>query len=281
VGFAICLVLGAVACNSNQNATQAPGAQLGSAQLASTPRAQHVRITTLSTMMTDWPTLTGAPFGEWGYAALVEVDDKKLLFDTGKDPTVILHNLDALGISLADVDTVVLSHRHDDHTGGLVALQQKFPSGLRDVIVGAGFAGAATSFRVVGRPTSLLDMPYVQVTGPIPRTVEEHDIEREQLAVPEDQALVIDTVNGLIVITGCGHAGVVNTLDAAQAMFPQRPVLALLGGLHLYERTPSFGFASLEAYLDAVGQRLRRAAVRYLVGSHCTGLESLYWLRVS
>jgi 7,8-dihydropterin-6-yl-methyl-4-(beta-D-ribofuranosyl)aminobenzene 5'-phosphate synthase len=255
-------------------------------------------------MMTDWSRTSEPPRGEWGYAALVEVDDQTILFDTGRDPEVIVHNLAALGISLADVDHVVLSHHHGDHTGGLVALKKGQPRALSHIHVARGFveragplvaeiarAGGAP-FEVADRPTALLGRRDVMLTGPIARRFEERSVPPRDLRVPDDQALVIDSADGLIVITGCGHAGMVNTLDAAQRLFPGRPLLAVIGGMHLFERSPSFGVGkTLPDYLEVVAARLRGEAVhraqppvparpvRYILGSHCTGLAALELLR--
>ena len=63
--------------------------------------------------------------GEWGYSALVEVDGRKFLFDTGSNPDVVLKNAKTLGIDLSDVEDVVISHNHNDHTGGLIALRRE------------------------------------------------------------------------------------------------------------------------------------------------------------
>ena len=81
----------------------------------------------------------------------------------------------------------------------------------------------------------------------------------------------MNTAQGLVVITGCGHAGIINILTAADAQFAQRPVHAILGGLHL--------FAAKDEQVDWTADQLKRFGVRYLVGAHCTGIESLYRLR--
>jgi 7,8-dihydropterin-6-yl-methyl-4-(beta-D-ribofuranosyl)aminobenzene 5'-phosphate synthase len=78
-----------------------------------------LKITTLSTMLTEFQGV-----GEWGFAALVEVDGKTILFDTGWRPETVRQNAEELGIDLSTVDTVVLSHNHADHTGGLVTLRR-------------------------------------------------------------------------------------------------------------------------------------------------------------
>jgi len=89
--------------------------------------------------------------------------------------------------------------------------------------------------------------------------------------VPDDQSVVVNTAGGLVVITGCGHAGIVNILTAADTQFGHRPVYAIIGGLHL--------FAAKDEQVDWTADQLKRFGVRYLMGAHCTGIESLYRLR--
>lgn len=80
-------------------------------------RVTALKVTVLSTMLAD------RGLGEWGYSALVEVDGHKFLFDTGANPDVVLKNAKSLSIDLSEVEDVVISHNHDDHTGGLVSLR--------------------------------------------------------------------------------------------------------------------------------------------------------------
>src|SRR5262249_19622027 len=84
-----------------------------------TPRIRSVRITILSTMLADTKGL-----GEWGFAALVEADGRRLLFDTGARPDTVLANARELSVDLSDVTDVILSHHHADHTGGLLPLRR-------------------------------------------------------------------------------------------------------------------------------------------------------------
>src|SRR4029453_3596646 len=81
------------------------------------PRVQALRITILSTMLAE------EGIGEWGFSALVEVDGQRILFDTGARPRTVLDNAREMGVSLAGVRDVILSHNHDDHTGGLMGLR--------------------------------------------------------------------------------------------------------------------------------------------------------------
>ncbi len=100
--------------------------------------ASNLKVTVLSTMLADT-----VGIGEWGFAALVEVDGYRLLFDTGERPETVLHNAQEMGIDLSTVTDVVLSHHHWDHTGGLLtlrrALQAKNPAALSRVHVAPGF----------------------------------------------------------------------------------------------------------------------------------------------
>ena len=102
-----------------------------------TSRIRSARITILSTMLADTKGL-----GEWGFAALVEADGHRLLFDTGARPDTVLANARELGIDLSGVTDVILSHHHGDHTGGLLALRRALmkdrPGALSRCYVGRG-----------------------------------------------------------------------------------------------------------------------------------------------
>lgn len=254
-------------------------------------------ITILSTMLAD------DGFGEWGFAALVDVDGKKILFDTGAHEDTVSRNLAALGLSLADVDTVVLSHNHDDHTTGWVPLQKQFASGrsLRTTYVGEGIfwpridAAGRVSDRMgqlrrdyesrggrvveVTKPVQLL--PGVWLTGPVPRIHPERNwgalgkVRRQgedvEDTVPEDMALVVRTSQGPVVLFGCGHAGVINTLDHVRTTIDPASVKAVIGGLHVY--------AASETTLSWTANELKRFGLQQLVGAHCTGIEAVFRIR--
>jgi 7,8-dihydropterin-6-yl-methyl-4-(beta-D-ribofuranosyl)aminobenzene 5'-phosphate synthase len=262
------------------------------------PPVRSAKITILSTMLAD------QGMGEWGFSALVEVDGKRLLFDTGGQPDTVLRNAQVLGIDLSDVTDVVLSHSHWDHVGGLAtlrkALSPRSPSALSRVHVGKGFFAPrtrkgspfnpvlaaraeleASGVRFIEHdgPSQLL--PGVWLTGPVPRVHPERnypddvfvDSPRGEVVDPvaEDSSLVLDTKDGLVVLTGCGHAGVINTLEAARAAVRDAKVSTVLGGLHL--------FAADDATLDWTAAQFRRFGVREMVGAHCTGIEAVHRLR--
>ena len=266
-------------------------------------RVQGLKITLLSTMLADSGT-----HGVWGYAALVEVDGRRILFDTGAHEDVVQRNCRALGINLATVPELVLSHWHGDHVGGLIALRRavmkETPAALVRAHVGEGiflsrpesnsgteqnpmlrlrteFAAAGGAFVIHDRPLELY--PGVWLTGPVPRRHPERnwsgsDLVRlpsglEEDDVPEDLSLVIDTSAGLVVLTGCGHAGVINIVEHARGFLRPARVHALIGGIHL--------FRAGAPVLDWTAEKLRAFGVDHLLGAHCTGIETVYRLRAA
>lgn len=264
-------------------------------------QARALRVTVLSTMLTDH---TG--IGEWGFAALVEVEGRRLLFDTGARPETVLQNARELGIDLSTVTDLVLSHHHADHAGGLLTLREALakenPAALSRVHVAEGFfldrtapdgAAQRTSmtalraayeaaggrFVVHGRPSEIL--PGVWVSGPVPRPHPERNWPRAGRiktpqgmvadSIPEDMSLYIDTPRGLVVITGCGHAGTINTVQHARSVVRETPTFGLIGGLHL--------FASSDQEVEWTATKLKEFGLGHLVGAHCTGIEAVYRLR--
>ena len=262
-------------------------------------RVSKLEIKVLSTMLAD------EGFGEWGFAALVEADGRRILFDTGAHEDTVLRNLAALGIDLKDVEIVVLSHNHADHTAGLMTLRRKFmaasPKALSRVYAAPGLfwtrlsASAqpddrmsrirkeyeATGATVVDVAGPLEIVPGVWLTGPVPRVHPERnwsslarvrsdkgDVED---TVPEDMTLVVQTAQGPVTLFGCGHAGVINTLDHVRKTIDPSPIRAVIGGLHL--------FAADEKSLAWTAGELKRFQVKELIGAHCTGIESVYRLR--
>ncbi|MDH3511798.1 MAG: MBL fold metallo-hydrolase [Gammaproteobacteria bacterium] len=262
-----------------------------------------LRITILSTMLAE------QGIGEWGFAALVEADGHRILFDTGNYPDTVLRNAAALGIDLADVEEVVLSHNHSDHTGGLVALRtelvKKNPAALSRAHVGRGIF-----WERLGRPSSYVQMasrrqdyvalggsviehdtvteihPGIWLTGPVPRVHPERNwgganrpVPRQVQSpdgpvednIPESMSMVIHTPRGLVVLSGCGHAGIVNTLEYAQKAVSPVPVHAAIGGFHLADAN--------EDTLNWTAQKLVGIGVDNFVGAHCTGLEPVYRFR--
>jgi len=124
-------------------------------------------------------------------------------------------------------------------------------------------------------------MPGVWFSGPVPRIHSERNWSGSlkvrtaaglvEDTVAEDSAIVIETAQGLVVVTGCGHAGIVNIVDYARKTMGDAPVHAVIGGLHL--------FAATDEQLAWTAARLREAGLAHLLGAHCTGVEAVFRLR--
>jgi 7,8-dihydropterin-6-yl-methyl-4-(beta-D-ribofuranosyl)aminobenzene 5'-phosphate synthase len=258
-------------------------------------RAKSVDIRILSTMLADVDGI-----GEWGFAAVVVVDGHRILFDTGAREDTVLINSRALKVDLSNVPDVILSHHHPDHTGGIVALRrdvmQRDPGSLATAHVGQGiflnrgstwmerakrdYEASGGKFIVHDAPVELY--PGVWLTGLIPRVFPERnfspavtitmpDGSKREDNLPEEMSLVIDTDRGLVVVTGCAHAGIVNVLDYARKTVRNAPVHALIGGIHLYQAG--------DEKLKWTAGKLREFGVQNILGAHCTGIETTYRLR--
>ena len=261
-------------------------------------RVHALKIQILSTMLAD------EGIGEWGFGAIVEVDGQRILFDTGARPTTVLENAKELKADLAQVPQVVLSHNHSDHTGGLLTLRKdvaaRAPDALARVHVGRGlfwsrprgegeanlplktradYAAAGITFVEHEGPQQIL--PGVWLTGPVPRVHPERNwSDVGQVRTPEglvedtireDQSLVFDTDQGLVILAGCGHAGIINTVEYARKVVRAAPIHAIVGGLHLY--------ALDDERLNWTADQLKANGLANLVGAHCTGIEAVYRIR--
>jgi 7,8-dihydropterin-6-yl-methyl-4-(beta-D-ribofuranosyl)aminobenzene 5'-phosphate synthase len=259
-----------------------------------------LKVTVLSTMLVAEPT----GIGEWGFSALVEADGHRILVDTGARPETVLQNAQEMNVDLSGVQEVILTHNHDDHVGGLLtlrrAMMKKNPAALSIAYVAQGIFYSrpsaqgesnpmiairreyeATGGRFIERSGGTDVFPGAWLTGPVLRKYPERNWSVSgkvqtpdglvEDTIPEDQSLVLDTTQGLVVVTGCGHAGIVNILTDAATKFPGRDVDAVIGGLHL--------FRASDEQLNWTGDEFRQFKVANLLGAHCTGIEAVYRLR--
>jgi 7,8-dihydropterin-6-yl-methyl-4-(beta-D-ribofuranosyl)aminobenzene 5'-phosphate synthase len=239
---------------------------------------------------------------EHGLSYWIEAGSQNILFDTGQSPEVLQHNANHLNIDLAQADSIVLSHGHYDHTGGLEGLIEEGADTRlvlhREATCKRYSRSRLGSVHEVGMPRHLavqIDNGFVQrldsttpidlgdglcVTGEIPRLTDFEDTGGDFFLDPEclepdpirdDQAIYFDTPQGLVVLLGCAHAGVVNTCLAIQSLTGGRPIHAIIGGFHL---------------LNASGERLSRTLEALaslepaiLAPIHCTGdlASNLLW----
>ncbi len=252
----------------------------------------RLRITTLAE---NSATKVGT-LAEHGLSMLVEVDDLCLLLDTGQSATAV-HNARALGVDLSRVSHLVLSHGHQDHTGGIKDVlaqtgevtvhahtdvwRPRYVARKGEQARYAGLMFLREQLESMGATFQLSDGPVhisreVMTTGPVPRVTPFEKLDAalvvkapqgwQQDQVPDDQSLVVKTPEGLVVLLGCAHSGMVNTLLHAQQVAGEKRIFAVLGGTHL-------GFASQEQ-LDKTVAMLRELDLQKIGVSHCTGLPA-------
>ena len=192
----------------------------------------------------------------WGFGCVVERGETTILFDTGGNGAILLSNMATLGLDPRAVDIVVLSHIHGDHTGGLGDL---LATGVRPAVyVPASFPAsfkaqvrAITTLQEVDGPQEIL--PGIYTTGQMGTSIAE-------------QALVIETSQGLVVITGCAHPGVANMVRRA-GQIGKNGVYLVLGGFHL-------GGASKGRIANIIAD-FRGMGVQKVAPCHCTGDQAL------
>jgi 7,8-dihydropterin-6-yl-methyl-4-(beta-D-ribofuranosyl)aminobenzene 5'-phosphate synthase len=189
----------------------------------------------------------------WGFFCLIEGTEQVILFETGGDGRILLGNMRLVGIDPLSVKMVFLSHIHGEHTGGLegflrcnphvtVSMPQSFP---------ASFQRAVASY---GAKVHTVDTP-VWLFGSVHSGGEMGESIREQ-------ALIVETTSGLVIITGCAHPGIVNVVREAKTRF-KNEISLVMGGFHLGGKTRS----QIRATIDA----LKGLGVKRVAPSHCTG----------
>jgi 7,8-dihydropterin-6-yl-methyl-4-(beta-D-ribofuranosyl)aminobenzene 5'-phosphate synthase len=261
---------------------------------------KHLKITVLSTMLAQ------PGIGEWGFSALVEADSIKILFDAGGREKTVLENAKELNIDLSKVPTLILSHWHGDHTVGWLPLRNAISainkSALAITHVAPGFfdtrillngtenqSRQKDSFLYVQTGGQIIVhkkfkeiFPGIYLTGLVPRKYPEKNYQvgnkRKDASgtilednIPEDMSLVIRTDKGLVLLSGCGHSGIINTIVHVQNNLQKQSLLAAIGGFHLLENT--------DQQIRWTADQLKPSGIRYFMGAHCTGIEPVYQIR--
>ena len=252
-----------------------------------------IQITTLSENTAG----LGNFLGEWGLSILVETEGLNLLLDCGQSISAV-HNADILGIDLSKIDKVILSHGHYDHTGGLRPLLRRMKKRIE--IIAHPDVWTAKYSRHQGQTDHYIGIPYRQdeleslgacfqpgteptritdsiiTSGEIPMVTDFEEI-ATNLQVKgaggfqpdkllDDQALIMKTGAGLVIILGCAHRGIINTLYHAQQLTGVKKIHTVLGGCHLINAPQERVRLTINA--------LKELGVERLGVSHCTGLPA-------
>lgn len=247
------------------------------------------------TVLSDNMTMSGA-LAEWGWAVLVEAGERRILFDSGAG-RVLVPNAKTLKADLSKLDAIVLSHGHGDHTEGLpqaldlagkvdvfvhpAAFDALFwKDGAKAVRVPPALSReqlAARARRVVDTSEPTLVVPGIMATGGVPRVTDFEDsgiaaqafsdeAMTKPSAVPDDQALFFRTPDGVVILLGCAHAGVVNTIRYVSALLGEPRIHAVIGGTHLLTASPQ--------RMEKTEAAFREFGIEKIMLSHCTGIAA-------
>ena len=225
---------------------------------------------------------------DWGYAALVEYGEKRILFDSGNNPEVLAQNAKAKSIDLSKLDFVVMSHRHGDHMGGLAYLlkvnpkvtiyapkegfgvygadlpssfyrkdpslapEQRYYGGAPPDVMRFGSAWPGANFQLVDKTVEIASgIHLISLISDKPGTLELHEL-----------SLAIKTPNGMVLVVGCSHPGIDKIVEAASRIDPR--VHLIVGGFHLLVASD----ADIQKIVAALHDTFN---VQYVAPGHCTG----------
>jgi 7,8-dihydropterin-6-yl-methyl-4-(beta-D-ribofuranosyl)aminobenzene 5'-phosphate synthase len=198
---------------------------------------------------------------DFGFAVLIEYGGHTLLFDTGSNGSILLDNLRQLNVDPLSIEAVILSHQHSDHTGGLQAL---LDTGVRPTVyMPSAFPGY---FKQQVRDQTRL----VETTGALEIFPGVHTTHTMDTGSIVEQALVVETRAGAVVITGCAHPGITEVIRQAQAVVGGK-IAYLIGGFHLSETVKQ----ALPSIITAVHQ----LGVEKVLPAHCTGSNATVLFR--
>ncbi len=233
---------------------------------------------------------------EHGFSILIGTSEGDFLLDTGQG-MVFRHNAEVLGLNLDKIENVILSHGHYDHANGIKRLTRKInlfahPMAKRERFkrisqgeyknIGIGWLNDHSVEKNINwilsdKPTYLSE--NVLLCGQIPRRIEfekpsapfyflNDKKQYKKDTIPDDQAVFIKTTRGLIIITGCAHSGLINTIIYAKELFKTDKILAVIGGTHLLNATAQKLDKTISAIIDL--------KVKEIYAGHCTGLKTMH-----
>ena len=209
---------------------------------------------------------------EPGLCLLIEAENKKILFDCGYSD-VFLQNATTLNLDLSDITDIVISHGHNDHTRGLKFLNlnnKKIKFSSHPNIFDAKTGEDKIHYGCPITKEELEEKYNLNLTK-IPFWLSENlcflgEIANNKTEDIDDSALVYKTAQGLFIITGCSHAGIINILNYAKKVTGVENIYGVLGGFHLLDKTDS--------EIEAIAQAFKTEKIQYLAPCHCCDLNS-------
>jgi 7,8-dihydropterin-6-yl-methyl-4-(beta-D-ribofuranosyl)aminobenzene 5'-phosphate synthase len=192
---------------------------------------------------------------DWGFSCLIRGTEKTILFDTGGRGDLLLKNMTALGIDIEEVDLIVISHNHGDHTGGLLSFLSEQQREVTVYLPGSTVSSSITRTAETRGAIINEDVDPVEICAGVYST-------GLMGGGVKEQGLIIQTEKGFIVITGCAHPGVVQMVEKAREIVSGDPLL-VMGGFHLVSAPVS--------RVEQIVSDFRELGVRYVGPCHCSG----------
>jgi 7,8-dihydropterin-6-yl-methyl-4-(beta-D-ribofuranosyl)aminobenzene 5'-phosphate synthase len=237
----------------------------------------------------------------FGLSLFLETGGRTLLFDTGQDDT-FQQNARTLGIDLGKTDLAVLSHGHYDHGGGLGAFfgaSSGIPLYIREGAGGDYYAKVFWKTKYIGLDKGVLEefrdrlrwvtqdtelapgihaLTSMRRTWPIPAGNRRILLKTPEGLVPDpfrhELTCVVREKDGMVVLAGCGHSGILNMVKAAQDRFPNEPVKAVVGGFHLIDNPLLKTMGATPAQVREMAHQLDAMGCRRVITGHCTGTKA-------
>lgn len=235
---------------------------------------------------------------EHGISLFIEKDGYNILFDTGGPQESAIKNASRLGIDLGKVDAVIISHGHDDHTGGLLKFFQindKAPVYLKKEALGSYYSKRPEGEKYIGIDSKIVEkyterLYFIDKTVEIAKNVFIVPNIHKKFSVPSSNSVLFEKVNGklvkdnfkhesfmvikndnkIIVLTGCGHSGIKNIINTAKEAFPDKKIGNVIGGFHLQAGARTFEVAEKEE-VEEIAEWLKLEAAGQIYTGHCTG----------
>ncbi|SKC73646.1 MBL fold metallo-hydrolase [Maledivibacter halophilus] len=233
---------------------------------------------------------------EHGLSFFIEANNKKIVFDTGQS-NAFINNAKALGLNLSEVENIILSHGHYDHSGGLedlTKLNKKARIYMHPCVLKKKFslnkgilkdAGIPFEFKDIGLseerikfntgPLNIYD--NILISGEIEKnndfeTIPKNLIIKENGELKQDnmideQFLIVREKRGIIIVLGCSHPGVVNCIEYASTLIPEKKILAVIGGMHLKNAS--------EERINKTIEYFKSKDIEKIIPLHCTGFEAI------
>jgi len=198
---------------------------------------------------------------DWGFSCVLTGMEKNILFDTGTKGELLLNNIEKLRVKPKDIEVVVISHSHRDHTGGLLSFLERnsdvsifLPPSCPDSFVREV---KGTGAKVIAVDASVKICKGVYLTGPMGDQIKE-------------QSMIVDTADGAVIVTGCSHPGIVNIVRKSKVILP-KDIYLVFGGFHLLRKS--------EAEVKDIISEFKKLHVKKVGPTHCTGDRAIQWFK--